>query len=168
MSELQILSDDELVDLTGYKHKKKQVLVLERFGIHHKVRWDGSACVFADSLWSPVELMPPRELPVKMDGPASIIDGQCVYFMQFIGKGGDEGLVKIGTTGQLRVRRHQIPAELGFPHKQRWFRVLGTIPGGRDLEQELHAKFDNFREFGEWFAPDPDLCRYPLENYRNA
>jgi hypothetical protein len=65
-----------------------------------------------------------------------------VYFVAC----GDD-LVKIGHTTNLRSRlrslRTATPKEL---------RVLLVIPGARDLEQELHRKFEAHRVGREWFS----------------
>ena len=36
-------------------------------------------------------------------------------------------------------------------------RLLGTLPGGRDKERELHQRFKHARVRGEWFKPSREL-----------
>jgi hypothetical protein len=36
-------------------------------------------------------------------------------------------------------------------------RLLAVVPGGREVEQELHARFSHLRRRGEWFDRAPEL-----------
>lgn len=81
---------------------------------------------------------------------AEIADrGAVVYF---IGPADDAGLIKIGTTINLRARlralRQGAPVEL---------RVLAVIPGDEIVEKQLHARFRKSRARGEWFRRTPEL-----------
>lgn len=67
-----------------------------------------------------------------------------VYFIRRV----SDDMVKIGTTGSFRQRMNAIRAEHGQ------LQVLFTRSGGRKLEQQMHARFSEYR-IGqtEWFAP---------------
>lgn len=38
--------------------------------------------------------------------------------------------------------------------------LLGTMPGGKQIESELHHKFSRERIRGEWFNPSVELLAY--------
>lgn len=128
------------------------------------LRTNGSVVVFKSHLWTDVEERvwapilsgPP---PLQADGPACILCEDCVYFIQFVGESGEEnGLVKIGYSGQLVQRRHELAREyIGDRFRAGWLRVLGTVPGDRNREAIYHRRFHEFRVFGEWFEPHPDI-----------
>lgn len=42
--------------------------------------------------------------------------------------------------------------------------LLGSIEGGKELEKELHKKFNYIRIKNEWFLPHEDLVEYINEN----
>lgn len=63
-----------------------------------------------------------------------------VYFMR------RERLIKIGTTTNLQRRAQQVGAV-----------ILARIPGGYTEEAQLHARFANLRQHGEWFEPGDEL-----------
>ena len=69
-----------------------------------------------------------------------------VYFLQ----DGPTGPVKIGFTRHLQARIE----ELQCGHKDR-LRLLGSRPGGRREEREIHRRLAAHRLRGEWFAPAP-------------
>jgi len=50
MSARNILTPDELIELTGFQRKSYQVRALRSMGIDHVVRPDGSPVVFAAAL----------------------------------------------------------------------------------------------------------------------
>lgn len=66
-----------------------------------------------------------------------------VYFMR------REHLIKIGYTNSLNRRASAVGAF-----------VLAAIPGGPSTEAQLHRRFDELREHGEWFRPGDDLVAY--------
>lgn len=68
-----------------------------------------------------------------------------VYFIQV----GDAGLVKIGVSSNPLVRL----ASLQTSHSDE-LRLIGTMPGKRSKERELHDRFASLRVRGEWFRPD--------------
>jgi hypothetical protein len=74
-----------------------------------------------------------------------------VYFIQAeIG-----GLIKIGYTIDLDKRLRTVQAHSPVPVK-----VIGTMRGSYEIEQEIHSKFASFRKHGEWFAPSERLLSF--------
>lgn len=74
------------------------------------------------------------------------VDAECsvVYFIRRT----SDGMVKIGTTGSFPQRMNAIRAEHGE------IQVLFTRSGSRKLEQQMHAKFAEYRiARTEWFMP---------------
>lgn len=69
-----------------------------------------------------------------------------VYFVE------TEGLVKIGSAKRPRARRSNL--QIGCPTK---ISLLGYLPGGEELEVELHQRFDHLRVRGEWFNSSDEL-----------
>lgn len=61
-----------------------------------------------------------------------------------------DSLIKIGTSSNVRMRLRS----LGGKHV-----LLGTVSGGRGLEEEFHKVFAAERAKGEWFRPSEDLLR---------
>lgn len=56
------------------------------------------------------------------------------------------GLYKIGTTINPIRRWHQVQV-----HSPWELRVFAVIPGGYELEREIHDRLDEYRTRGEWF-----------------
>ncbi len=79
-----------------------------------------------------------REEPVK----------SIVYFVQV----GDDGPVKIGFTTNMPHRLATI--QTGQPQK---VRLRAFAYGGRDMEAQFHATFDDLRLRGEWFKFEGEL-----------
>jgi len=79
-----------------------------------------------------------------------------VYFV----RRGD-GAIKIGLTTNLTQRmdafNHVHPVTL-----------LGTMPGHREVERSLHARFAAHRLHGEWFTASPDLLAFIAEQQNRA
>lgn len=73
-----------------------------------------------------------------------------VYFAR------DCDLVKIGFTGQLRNRLVSIKSKIGG----RKLELLGTLPGGRELERQLHTRFAHLRQHGEWFTLTDEIREF--------
>lgn len=75
-----------------------------------------------------------------------------VYFLQAT----DGGPIKIGHSQDVLARIKQLEATYKRP-----LALLATIPGGREEEQAIHARFSSLR-FGktEQFRPDPDLLAF--------
>src|SRR5437764_15150765 len=70
---------------------------------------------------------------------------EVVYFF----RAGDA--VKIGTTRNLERRRRSLAT--GSAEE---LQLLGSLPGGADLEQRLHERFERFHVRGEWFQADEE------------
>lgn len=66
-----------------------------------------------------------------------------VYFAQ------RQGLIKIGHSRSVPNRVCALKSEL-----------LGAVPGGKEIETELHTRFSHLRVKGEWFKPGDDLLSY--------
>lgn len=157
------LTRDELIELTGHTWRKKQVRYFVERGVPHRVRMDGSPVVLRMDLEPKPpadDWKPPKVEPLNIDGPVSILWEPCVYFIKFVGMDGEatDGNVKIGYTGYLRNRRHQIAKEIGvWPEA---LRVLNTLPGDLQDERDLHDKFDKYRHAYEWFLAEPELMAF--------
>jgi hypothetical protein len=76
-------------------------------------------------------------------------DPSLVYFIRGARPASCAGLIKIGTSDQPPMRRHQLGGE-----------VLLIEPGGRAHEGRLHAEFWHLWVTGEWYRPGPDLLNY--------
>jgi hypothetical protein len=71
---------------------------------------------------------------------------QCVVYYVQIGD-----LIKIGTTQNLRARL------AGYPPNRR---LLGSEPGGYELEQQRLVEFTEHRLCGEWFHPSAAITAH--------
>lgn len=74
-----------------------------------------------------------------------------VYFIQR----GWGGPIKIGTASDPYTRLAQL--QTASPNA---LRLIGIIPGGFELERELHARFSDTRMVGEWFHPTAELLDF--------
>jgi hypothetical protein len=68
-----------------------------------------------------------------------------VYFIQ----SGPRGAIKIGTAGNPKKRVKAL--QIGNPAR---LALMATVPGGLELERELHARFARGHIADEWFAAD--------------
>lgn len=59
------------------------------------------------------------------------------------------GLIKIGYSRNVKPRVQTIRAK-----------VIGAVPGEREVEKKLHKRFAHLRVRGEWFRPEDDLLEY--------
>lgn len=75
----------------------------------------------------------------------------CVSRVYFVAR---DGLIKIGTTTQLRARLRQLAYD-GGP-----VTLLADIKGGPVLEEKLHQRFITYRVHGEWFEDHEALRDY--------
>src|SRR6185312_15480512 len=57
------------------------------------------------------------------------------------------GRIKIGTTANLKTRIATLATSAPFAIK-----LLGTIPGGREIEFGIHERLCSYRTVGEWFV----------------
>jgi hypothetical protein len=79
-----------------------------------------------------------------------------IYFLQ----NGRRKLVKIGFSSDHTTRIGGIQSMI--PDK---LKLIGTVPGSRTLEAELHKRFAKYRVHGEWFSVEGALAAY-LERLR--
>lgn len=81
-----------------------------------------------------------------------------VYFWELEG----QGLVKIGTSRRVETRVAQFRTGKGctFPPDvdPSRGRLIGTTPGGRELEAHLHNVYRRHRVIGEWFRLTDELA----------
>jgi len=75
----------------------------------------------------------------------------CVYFI----KNPNTGLIKIGKAKNVFERIHALMVE----HKTD-LRILGTIEGYQQKENELHEKFAVYNNHLEWFNPAEEIIEY--------
>ncbi len=78
-----------------------------------------------------------------------------IYFVQPI----EGGLIKIGVSRSLSVRKSQLQAKAGCK-----LSVLGVCRGGFSDERAIHEKFAGLRRDGEWFEPHQELLEFIAEN----
>lgn len=76
-----------------------------------------------------------------------------IYFIRAEGV----GHIKIGWTEGTEAVARLRDLQVGSPVP---LTCLKTIPGGRELEQELHRRFAAAHVHGEWFRPVPDLLKF--------
>lgn len=67
------------------------------------------------------------------------------------------GHIKIGFTEGIDVNDRLQQLQPGCPVKMI---LLGTIPGGRETEADLHKRFAFAHVHGEWFRPVPELLAF--------
>lgn len=78
-------------------------------------------------------------------------DNGVVYFIQQ----GDGGLIKIGTSTDVKQRLSVLQTSSGEP-----LHLLATMPGGKTKESEIHGIFADYRRLGEWFYPAKELLDF--------
>lgn len=62
------------------------------------------------------------------------------------------GLIKIGVASSVLKRIKALQCATG-----EYLCLLGTLPGGHDVEAEIHRRFAESRVRGEWFLPSYEL-----------
>lgn len=73
-----------------------------------------------------------------------------VYFL----RAGKRGPVKVGTTLGSSAKYRM--AELQTGNAETLY-LLGVVPGGVELEREIHARLADHRMRGEWFKPTAEV-----------
>jgi hypothetical protein len=76
---------------------------------------------------------------------------EWVYFIQDSGS----GLIKIGYSTNVNSRLQAI--QQGMPTE---VKLLKYIHGDKELESELHERFSESRQRGEWFKPTNELLEF--------
>lgn len=95
-------------------------------------------------------------VPIRLKKHGSLHNEQdVIYFM--VQKQRGESPIKIGfsSAGRLAQRFCSLKQASPYPLK-----LLGTVPGSRAREQELHQKFKADRLRGEWFRPSENLRKF--------
>lgn len=70
-----------------------------------------------------------------------------IYFLEA------QGLIKIGYSANPAVRTRAVMSAFADGGK-----VLGVLPGDRELEKHFHDKFAEHRSHGEWFKPSDEMA----------
>jgi hypothetical protein len=89
----------------------------------------------------------PRRNKGRPRPPGAASGPTIVYFVQ-----ADDGLVKIGTTKNMRNRLHGLVNGVDGT-----FNILAMTPGDWLTEQSLHSRFQAHWAHGEWFRPAPEI-----------
>jgi hypothetical protein len=114
--------------------------------------------VWSTGLWQSLEVHGRVDAtPVRYDAhyvPVNEREG-LVYFIQ----AGEGGSIKIGWSQKIPQRR----ASLQTANARRLV-VLGAVPGTRETEAALHARFAHLRMEGEWFRNAPELHAFLAAN----
>lgn len=125
-------------------------------GLHWRTlyRWtlEGSIKYIQESINAPVYIPQSeieRVLTEKRNQPNF---NPVVYFIQ----GEDGGLIKIGTTNNLKIRflnlQNSSPVKLKLLASANIFEYYSEI--------QMHEKFAKHRRHGEWFEPVPELLDF--------
>ncbi|MGP5722781.1 GIY-YIG nuclease family protein [Corynebacterium casei] len=95
-----------------------------------------------DFRWKTYETPPER---------ATKLETSRVYFVY----SPDADKVKIGFSDSPESRMKSMQTGSPVP-----LELLGTIPGGQDVEMELHERFKSDRSHGEWFRMTSEIERF--------
>lgn len=83
--------------------------------------------------------------------PSFLSRDSWVYFARE-GRLWSDALVKIGVSRDPRGRLAQLQR-----NHQRTLRLVGVVPGGREVERQIHERFASSRLRGEWFRVTEEL-----------
>jgi hypothetical protein len=86
-----------------------------------------------------------RGFQIRPNGPPTGV----IYFAKA------DGFIKIGYTTNLSARL--ISLQTSSPMR---INLMGVIPGNREDEKDLHAKFARLRQHGEWFLSTRRLNKW--------
>jgi len=75
------------------------------------------------------------------------LEGKYVYFIKC------EQFVKIGFSSNPRYRAHSFSTSNPFD-----CRLIGLMPGDRELERNLQIRFKAFKHRDEWFRLTPEVA----------
>lgn len=76
-----------------------------------------------------------------------------IYFIECAGR------IKIGFSVDPKIRLNKIAADAPYPCK-----MLGIIIGDREIEKEIHARWNHLHCHREWFAASKELLTWISEN----
>jgi hypothetical protein len=79
------------------------------------------------------------------------VDSRLVYFIEAIGL----DMIKIGIAADVGLRLSNLQTSSPVPLK-----LLGTMPGGKEMEGILHGMLAGQRVRGEWFRRCPKIEQY--------
>lgn len=103
---------------------------------------------------NPLKIKVKINLPKKKDRPEPAPEKSQTY-IYFVSDGRN---IKIGISTDPDKRA----AMLQTSHSAR-LEILGTQKGDRQLERDLHDRFRNHRQLGEWFKDAPEIRDYIAE-----
>jgi len=111
------------------------------WGFMNLIIWMGTGVSFG-------EYREPGEIiQIEFDGSDSRVP--CVYFLSAGRR------VKIGHTQDIIDRVGDLQRM-----NSNTLRLIGVIPGGRELESQIHDKFSGIRLHGEWFIECPEIYKF--------
>jgi hypothetical protein len=105
------------------------------------------------------------------------LDPNATY-ATYIMQSGCGRYVKIGYTCNLKKRFSEVKCEAKYDWWREKYvkglRIIATVPGGYDVEAEIHARFDHLRIYDankfrqrsgkpEWFRLERDLVQFIME-----
>jgi hypothetical protein len=81
-----------------------------------------------------------------------VVAPRSVYFVQ---SGSKDGPIKIGVATNVQARLSGLQTS---SHAK--LTLIGTVPGGEDVERKMHARFRKYHINGEWFAFEGKLALF--------
>lgn len=106
---------------------------------------------FCERCWGVFDKWADREYVARRNAEQATSEAaredECVVYCLLRG----DGLVKIGFSSQFERRLASLQRDHGE------LEVIGTVPGGRDRERQMHRRFHQARVRGEWFRFTPAI-----------
>jgi hypothetical protein len=126
---------------------------------------DGPMYVTVDRTWlatlaAEIEQAEPGILQESRDVLGAIDTAEHLTAGVYFIRAGDA--VKIGMSGDVRTRIRTLRTMSPVP-----IELIGVIPGGREVEADLHRMWANLRLHGEWFRAAPILLSH-IEDLRRT
>lgn len=142
-------SIDAIVQTSGYS-KAELMLILRAESIPHRAGRMRRVYVSLASEMRLLAAIRRREaLNPSLQAGRSLASRRFVYFAR------QGSLVKIGMSVNPRERARKM--QVGATEE---IELLCAIPGGADVERNLHAAFEAYRVRGEWFRLEGHLADY--------
>ena len=149
-------SDQRFVQRFGSRSFKEVLqpaidIASEGFGVSERIAndWSGGVEALAGDPDSVIQVYMLRIRKAAVDERTSQ-GGEVVYFVSSA-----DGKLKIGTSANIEKRFDALQTSASVK-----LTLLLTIPGGTDLETELHRRFVHLRESGEWFQHTDELRHF--------